>query len=124
MVTNSLEPRDDIRSLIARVRRRWVGQVRLRAAGVALAAGAVPLVAGGACWQAPNARRAVARGGDVAARWPRTAVVASVCMWRFRRRPANRQVARFIEERVSCDQPATRRWMTSSSARLNVAESG
>jgi hypothetical protein len=121
MVTNKLEPRNEIRSMIARVRWRWTMQMRLRAAGVALAAGSVPPVAARVVTNARSLEGLPLMGvmfGAVAA----MAVVAGVCLWRVRCRPSNRQVARFIEERVAATGDASLNDELVSA--VEIAESG
>jgi hypothetical protein len=101
MVTNrSMEPRDEIRSTIARVRRRWVIEMRLRTVGLAMAAGALPIVLALLVVHAGNPD-----GLPLLTLMIVTVILAlvsaSVPMLRMQRRPADRQVARYIEERIA-----------------------
>jgi hypothetical protein len=90
---------DELRSLIARVRRRWFGVVAMRTAGRAAIAAAVPILA------AVAADRLLAPQGPaliVVALFTVVTVIAAVAMVfrRMQRRPDDRKVARFIEERA------------------------
>jgi hypothetical protein len=100
MTPRTLTSHDRIRSMIARVRRRWMLQVRLRAAGVAMTAGAMPLVLALLCVYA--ARPAGAPFLVLMAAAVVLAIVgAAVPIVRMRKRPADRRVARYIEERLA-----------------------
>ena len=90
---------DELRSLLARVRRRWFGYTALTTLGSAAAAAAVPLAIAAA------AARVVAPAG-----WWLVGVVAAACaasaaavawtLFRMQRRPDDCRVARFVEERT------------------------
>jgi len=86
--------------MIARVRRRWMMQVRLRAAGLAMTAGAIPLVL--ALLVIFTFRPAGLQFLVVMVAAVILAIVAAgvPIVW-MRRRPADRQVARYIEERLA-----------------------
>jgi hypothetical protein len=101
MVTiSSIEPRDEMRSFLARVRRRWVTRTRLGAAGLSMAAGAIPIVLALLVVHAGNVE-----GLPLLALTMVTLILAaasaSVPMFRMPRRPSDRQVARYIEERIA-----------------------
>jgi hypothetical protein len=93
-------PHDEIRSMIARVRRRWMMQVRLRAAGLAMTAAAIPLTL--ALLFVYASRPA---GVPLLLLMIATVILAmtgaGVPIVRMRKRPADRQVARYIEERLA-----------------------
>jgi hypothetical protein len=89
-----------LRSLIAAVRRRWFAQVALCNAGRALALAALPVFA------ALAVDYAVApEGGPLvllaAATLVASLAAAAIPLWRMQRRPDDRHVARFIEERAA-----------------------
>jgi hypothetical protein len=91
---------DPLRPLLLNVRRRWRAEVVLRAIGRSTAVAAAPILAaaGVVMWLAP---------GD----GPLTLLAVAACVaglaaivvsaWHSRHRPSDRQIARFIEERVA-----------------------
>ncbi len=86
--------------MIARVRRRWLLRTRLRSAGIALGAAALPVVG------AVAAVRAFDMGGEPLLGLLSTAaivaaVAAGLSLRRMPRRPTDREVARFVEERLA-----------------------
>ena len=86
--------------MIARVRRRWLLRTRLRSAGIALGAAALPVVG------AVAAVRAFDMGGEpllglLSAAAIVAAVAAGLSLRRMPRRPTDREVARFVEERLA-----------------------
>ena len=100
MTPRTMSPHDEIRSMIARVRRRWMMQVRLRASGLAMAAGAIPLLL--ALLVVHTARPA---GVPFLVLMVAAVILATAGagapIVRMRKRPADRQVARYIEERIA-----------------------
>jgi hypothetical protein len=91
---------DELRALIGRVRRRWFAQVALCNLGRAAALASVPV------WAAALAERLLdLHGGALVTLAVATGVLAiGLTAWslmRMRPRPADRQVARFIEERAA-----------------------
>ena len=105
-----LDEHDELRSLLARIRRRWFGFTVLTAIGRATAAAAIPLAGAAAVvWAAAPAE------------WRLVAVLAIACVvaaaavvrvvLRMQRRPDDCRVARFVEENtgtsdltpVACD---------------------
>jgi hypothetical protein len=97
----------ELRQLIARVRRRWLKLVVLRSAGRAAAAACIPIVAGLAIDGTLHPR-------GWALIWLALAVVAGalaavgVVLFCMQRRPDDRHVARYIEERFAampCGKP-------------------
>ena len=92
--------RDDLRLLLAAVRRRWQGQVRLRAVGRAAAIAAAPLVGAAVIAKllplGDGALALLIAAGILAAVAGVIAVIRTVP-----RRPDDRQLARFIEERAA-----------------------
>jgi Domain of unknown function (DUF4175) len=95
-----LDEHDELRSLLARIRRRWFGFTVLTTIGRATASAAIPLAAAAAIvWvSAPAGWRLVAVlaiASVVAA-----ATVVRVVL-RMQRRPDDRRVARFVEESSS-----------------------
>jgi hypothetical protein len=101
-----MSPETELRSLVAAVRRRWFRLVALRTIGIAAAAAAVPVLAAVAVdrvmtlsggWLVLSA--VVTLAASLAA--------AGVVVARMQRRPSDRRVARYIEERTSVmpDQP-------------------
>ena len=91
---------DPLRPLLLSVRRRWRAEVVLRAIGRAAALAAAPMLAaaGIAAWLAPDdgALTLLALAAGLAGV---AAIVATA--WRCRETPSDRQIARFIEERVA-----------------------
>jgi hypothetical protein len=99
MVT-STDPREEIRSMIARVRGRWLVRTRLATAGVALSAMALPVAL------AVVVGRMFGVSGPLLLALLSAAVIAgaagaSLSVRRMQRRPSDREVARFIEERIA-----------------------
>jgi hypothetical protein len=98
MVTANMDRYDELRSLIAGVRRRWIRLVALRTAGQAMAAAAVPVLAALGV--------ASITGADGTALMILTAVTliaagiaGTLPVMRMPRHTGDRRVARFIEER-------------------------
>jgi hypothetical protein len=90
----------ELQTLIARVRRRWFALVALRTAGAAMASAAVPVAAGVALdWLIHPEGGALILLASVTA--AAATAASAMVVWRARRRPDDRQVARFIEERVA-----------------------
>ncbi|CAN5755978.1 hypothetical protein BH18ACI5_BH18ACI5_20490 [soil metagenome] len=90
-----------LHALLSHVRRRWFVSVALRTIGLAAAAAAVPVVA------AILLDRLLAPTGTplmllVAAACVLALAAAAMVGFRIERRPNDRRVARFIEERASC----------------------
>jgi hypothetical protein len=97
-----MRSRDDLRLLLASVRRRWRGQVSLRAAGRAAAIAAAPLFA------AAVVARLLPLGDGALILLVLFAVLAAlagaaVIARAIPAHPSDRQIARFIEERVASD---------------------
>ena len=90
---------EELRSLIDRIRRRWFAQVALRTTGRAMAVAAVPALASLAVYAllAPEGKLLVALAiGTLLA----SCGAAAIVLWQMQRRPDDRHVARFIEERA------------------------
>jgi hypothetical protein len=91
---------DPLRPLLLSVRRRWRAEVVLRAIGRSTALAAAPILAaaGIVMWLAPDdgALTLLAVAACLAGL---TAMIVSA--WQSRGRPSDRQIARFIEERVA-----------------------
>lgn len=100
METSRIEHRDALRLMIARVRRRWSVQVRLRTAGLAMAAGAVPVVLALLVIQTA-ALESLSLVVLMTVAYLVAVVTAGFPLRRMGRPPTNRQVARFIEERIA-----------------------
>jgi hypothetical protein len=95
-----MRSRDDLRLLLASVRRRWRGQVQLRAAGRATATAAAPLFAAvlvAALLPLGDGSLTLLVVASVLAALAGVVLVAS----RFPANPTDRQIARFIEEQVA-----------------------
>jgi hypothetical protein len=95
-----MRSRDDLRLLLASVRRRWRGKVQLRAAGRATAMAAAPLFAAvlvAALLPLGDGSLTLLVFASVLAALAGVILVAS----RFPANPTDRQVARFIEEQVA-----------------------
>lgn len=90
----------DLRSLIARVRRRWFKLIALRVLARATVGAAIPLFA------ALLADRLISPQGWwlialAAAAMTLSLATAGLALWRMQRRPDDRVVARYIEERAA-----------------------
>ena len=99
MVTTNMELHTELRTLIARIRRRWFKVVALRTSGRAMAAAALPVLA------ALSVELALRPEGTPLVLLALATVVAAATAavwigWRMPRRASDRQVARFIEERA------------------------
>lgn len=95
-----MDSQAELTALLARVRRRWIAVAALRTASRGAAVLAVPIVA------AALADRFLRPDGVAllilaAATFVIAAGVLTVVAWRWPRRPADRQVARFVEERAA-----------------------
>jgi len=96
----SIQPRDPLGSLLTGVRRRWRTQITLRTGGRAAAAASAPVLA------AVLLARLVAPSDGALAVLVTTLCLTALAVtvlivWRTERRPGDRQIARFIEERVA-----------------------
>lgn len=93
------EPVEQIRTLIAAVRRRWFAAVALRAVGMGTAVAAVPALAGWIVYSllAPTGGALLVLASAVLVL---SIVGAAIVFARIERRPDDRRVARFIEERA------------------------
>jgi hypothetical protein len=95
----------ELRSLIARVRRRWFACVALCTVGRATGAAALPLLAAiGVDWLLQPTGRALLLLGVVTI--AASAAAAGIMFWRMQRRPDDGHVARFIEERAEEEDPS------------------
>jgi hypothetical protein len=95
----SRDPRQEIRSLIALVRARWVRRARLSTAALALTATALPValvVAASSIFGVAGPALLAVLGAAVIG----GASAAGVALTRRPRRPSDREVARYIEERL------------------------
>lgn len=90
---------EQLRELIARVRRRWLLHASLRSAGLAAAAAAAPALAGLIAERLldPEDLALVMLAGVTILL---SVGMAAAVLWRLRRVPDDRHVARFIEERA------------------------
>jgi hypothetical protein len=98
-MTTDMDPRTELRTLIARIRRRWFKAAALRTSGRAMAAASLPLIA------ALSVEVAIRPEGAALMLLSLATVAATVTAgaWiarRMPRRASDRQVARFIEERA------------------------
>jgi hypothetical protein len=95
-----MELQQELRSRLARVRRRWFAQVALRTVGGAAFAASVPVLAAVAADRliAPDGVLLVALASLAAIA---ATVAAGVVVFRMQRRPDDRHVARFVEEQVA-----------------------
>jgi hypothetical protein len=90
----------ELSSRIDRVRRRWFTQVALRTAGRAACAVAIPIAAAVLveyAWQP----RGAALVGLALVSASASLALAGMVLWRMQRRPSDRVVARYIEERAA-----------------------
>src|SRR5688500_452396 len=94
-----MQNHDELRALLARIRRRWFVLTALSAAARASAAAAVPLVlAATVAWVlSPSGLALVSLMGLAITA---SAVAAAAVLFRMPRRPDDCQVARFVEERT------------------------
>ena len=90
---------DRLRSLLLQVRRRWRTEVLLRALGRVAVFATLPLAAAATVvrWiDPPNSIATILAAAVVLA----GITVAALTLWRVKRAPGARQVARFVEEQV------------------------
>ena len=93
-----LDEHDELRSLLARIRRRWFGFTVLTAIGRATAAAAIPISLARQHRPGPRLRRG---GGSLPFSRSRASVAAAAVVrvgLRMQRRPDDCRVARFVEE--------------------------
>ncbi|MEO8078236.1 MAG: DUF4175 family protein, partial [Acidobacteriota bacterium] len=97
---SNIDQHTELRSRLAQVRRRWTRLGRMQTAGRALAAAAVPMLVAAAVIAGTGSD-----GGSllllIVAALLAAVAALTFALWTMPRRPQDRQVARFIEERAS-----------------------